>query len=73
MMRLIPSRAAVFAALAAAIAALLVWVRRDAQRDLTSDLERDDLTHANDIENRVSDARADPDGLRPFKDAGYRD
>lgn len=73
MKRFIPSRAAILAALTAAFAAFLAWVRRDTRQKLTSNLERNDLEHANDIENRVSDARADPDSLRPFKDAGYRD
>ena len=71
--RLIPSKAALWAALSAAAALLLAWLRIDARRDARRDAEIKDYKYAEDIENRVSDSRADPDRLRPFEGAGYRD
>lgn len=73
MIRFIPSRAAVFAALAAGFAIVLAWLRRSARRDAIETLEKEDLKNANAITDRVSTARADPDGLRSYGDAGYRD
>jgi hypothetical protein len=54
-------------------ALLLAWLRLDARRDARRDVEIEDYEHAEDIENRVSADRADPDRLRPFEGAGYRD
>ncbi|MFV1530505.1 MULTISPECIES: hypothetical protein [unclassified Phaeobacter] len=72
-MRFIPSRAAVLAALAAGFAAFLAWLRRDARQQITETLEKKDLRNANAITDRVSSARADPDSVQPYSDAGYRD
>lgn len=57
----------------AMLSTLILRERHSARRDLSMKYERDDLKHANEIEKRVSDLRAEPDRLRPFKDAGYRD
>ena len=73
MLRFIPSKAALWAALSAAAALLLAWLRLDARRDARRDAEIKDYEHAEDIGNRVSADRADPDRLRPFEGAGYRD
>lgn len=70
---LIPSKAAIYAALAALGAALMAWLRIDARRDQRRNAEIKDYEHAEDIEARVSDNRADPDRLRPFEDSGFRD
>lgn len=72
-MRFLPSRAAVIAVLAAGFAAFLAWLRRSARRDVTETLEKKDLQNANAITDRVSSARADPDSVQPYSDAGYRD
>ena len=71
--RLIPSKAALWAALSALGVLLLAWLRMDAKRDQRRDAQLKDYEHAEDIENRVSDSRADPDRLRPFEGAGWRD
>jgi len=73
MLRFLPSKAAIWAALSAIAAAFLAWLRMDARRDQRRDAELKDYEHAEDIEARVSDNRADPERLRPFEDAGYRD
>ena len=73
MLRLIPSKAAIWAALCAIAALFLAWLRIDARRDARRDAEIKDYKHAEDIENRVSADRAEPDRLRPFEGAGYRD
>ena len=73
MMRLIPSRAAIIGALAAVFAALLAWARRDARQDLKRKIERKDIQNAKDISDRVSSGRADPQRVRPYDNAGYRD
>tara|TARA_R110002124_G_C8938854_1_gene512532 strand:- start:27 stop:257 length:231 start_codon:yes stop_codon:yes gene_type:complete len=71
--RLIPSRAALAAALAALAAALFAWARRDARQDTLSQLKEKDQDNAKEIRDRVSDSRADPERLRPFDGAGWRD
>ena len=71
--RLIPSKAALWAVLAALGAAFMAWLRMDARRDQRRNAQLKDYEHADDIENRVSDSRADPDRLRPFEGASYRD
>ena len=73
MLRFIPSKAALWAALSAAAALLLAWLRIDARHDARRDAEIEDYEHAEDIEKRVSADRADPDRLHPFEGAGYRD
>jgi len=73
MLRFIPSKAAIWAALSAIAVVLLAWLRMDARRDQRRDAELKDYEHAEGIEARVSDSRADPERLRPFEDAGYRD
>jgi hypothetical protein len=73
MLRFIPSKAALWAALSAAAALLLAWLRLDARRDARRDAEIKDYEHAENIEDRVSADRVDPDRLRPFEGAGYRD
>ena len=73
MLRFIPSKAALWAALSAVAALLLAWLRIDARRDARRDAQLKDYEHAEDIENRVSDSRADPNRLRTFEGAGYRD
>lgn len=72
-MRFLPSRAAVIAALAAGFAAFLAWLRKDATQEVIETLEKKDLQNANAITDRVSSARADPDSVQPYSDAGYRD
>ena len=71
--RLIPSRAAMIAALSALGALLLAWLRMDARRDQRRDAQIKDYENAHEIDARVSDDRADPERLRRFEDAGYRD
>ena len=73
MMRLIPTRAAIIAALVAIGAMLLGWMRADAKKDAKRELAKEDLDHAKEITDRVSDSRADPDRVQPYEDAGYRD
>ncbi len=73
MLRFLPSKAAIWAALSAIAAVFLAWLRMDARRDQRRDAELKDYEHAEDIEARVSYNRADPERLRPFEDAGYRD
>ena len=68
-----PSRANIWAALPAVAVLFAAWLRFDARRDQRRDAENKDYKHAEDIEDRVSDNRADPDRLRPFEGAGYRD
>ena len=66
--------AAPWAALAALLAAIAAaWLRRDAARDRDRKAAIEDHNHAQDIEDRVADARADPERLRAFDEAGYRD
>lgn len=71
--RHIPSRAAIAAALAALAAALFAWARRDARQDTLSQIKEKDQDNAKEIRDRVSDSRTDPDRLRPFDGAGWRD
>ena len=73
MLHLIPSRAKIWAALSTVVVLFAAWLRFDARRDQRRDAENKDYKHAEDIEDRVSDNRADPDRLRPFEGAGYRD
>ena len=72
-MRFIPTRAAIWGAVAAFLAAAVAWARRDARKDQAQEAELEDLKHADEIRDRVSDNRADPDRMRPYDDAGYRD
>lgn len=71
--RLIPSKAALWAALSALGALLLAWLRIDAKRDQRRSAQLKDYEHAEDINARVSDNRADPERLRKYEDAGWRD
>ena len=71
--RLIPSKAALWAVLAALGAAFIAWLRIDARRDERRNAQLKDYEHADDIENRVSVDRADPDRLQPFEGSGWRD
>ncbi len=71
--RLIPTRAALWAALVAAGAISLAWLRRDAARDAHNRSELEDLRHADDIEDRVARNRTDPGRLRKYEDSGWRD
>lgn len=73
MLRFLPSKAAIWAALSAVAAVFLAWLRIDARRDQRRDAEIKDYENAEDIEARVSDNRTDPERLRPFEDAGFRD
>lgn len=71
--RLIPSKAAIIATLAAFAAGFLAWLRRDAKRDAQTEIKQKDYEHAEDIERRVTDSRTDPERLRPYEGRGYRD
>ena len=73
MMRLIPSKAAIIAALSALGAVFLAWLRRDAKRDAIREIKQKDYEHAEDIERRVNDSRTDPERVRPYEGRGYRD
>ena len=73
MLHLIPSKAKMWAALSAVAVLFSAWLRYDARRDQRRDAHIKDYEHAEDIEERVSDNRADPDRLRPFEGTGYRD
>ena len=73
MLKFIPSKAAIYALLAALGAALMGWLRHDARRDQRRDAQIKDFEHAEDIADAVTRNRADPERLRPFDDAGYRD
>lgn len=72
-LRFIPSKAMLWAGLAAAGAVLIALVRKDARDDLRRENEIEDLENAQDIRRRVSDSRADPERLRELDDAGWRD
>ena len=54
-------------------AALCPWARRDARQDTLSQIKEKDQDNAKEIRDRVSDSRTDPDRLRPFDGAGWRD
>ena len=71
--RLIASKAALWAALSALGVLLLTWLRFDAKRDQRRKSQLEDYEHAEDINARVSDNRADPERLRKYDDAGWRD
>ena len=71
--RLIPSKAAIYAVLAALGAALMAWLRHDARRDQRRDAQIEDYKHAEDIADAVTRNRVDPERLRKYEDAGYRD
>ena len=71
--RLIPSKAALWAALSALGVLLLAWLRMDAKRDQRRDAQLKDYEHAEDIEDAVSRNRADPERLRKYNNAGWRD
>ena len=73
MMRLIPSKAAIIAALSALGAVFLAWLRRDAKRDAIREIKQKDYEHAEDIERRVTDSRTDPERVQSFDGRGYRD
>ena len=73
MMRLIPSKAAIIAALSAVGAVFLAWQRRDAKRDAIREIKQKDYEHAEDIERRVTDSRTDPERVQSFDGRGYRD
>ncbi len=71
--RLIPSRAALWAGLAALGALFIALIRRDARRDERRDAKMKDYEHAEDIEDDVARGRADPERLRKYDGAGWRD
>ena len=71
--RLIPSKAALWAALSALGVLLLAWLRIDAKRDARRDAQLKDYEHAEDIEDAVSRNRADPKRLCKYEGVGYRD
>jgi hypothetical protein len=71
--RLIPSKAALYAFLAAFGAGVIAWLRLDAKRDQRRDAQIKDYENAEDIETRVTDNRADPERLRKYEDTGWRD
>ena len=73
MLRLIPSKAKIWAALSAVAALFLAWLRYDARRDARRNAQIKDYEHAEDIEDAVTRNRADPERLRKYDDAGYRD
>ena len=62
--RLIPSKAALWAALSALGVLLLTWLRLDAKRDQRRKSQLEDYEHAEDIEDAVTRDRADPERLR---------
>lgn len=72
LLRFIPSKAALWAGLAAVGGFLVFWLRKDARDDLRKENQIEDLENAAEINRRVSDGRADPERLREFDDAGYR-
>ena len=67
------SKTKLYAILAALFTGLLAWLRLDAKRDAKQDAQFEDHEHAQDINDRVSDSRADPNRLRKFENAGFRD
>ncbi len=71
--RLIPSKAALYAGLAALGAVVMAMIRRDARRDERRDAQLKDHEHAEDIEDDVARSRADPERLRKYEGAGWRD
>ncbi len=73
MMRFIPSKAAIIAALSALGAVFLAWLRRDAKRDAEREIKQKNYEHAEDIERRVTDSRTDPERVQSFDGRGYRD
>lgn len=72
-MRFLPSKVAIYAALSAILVAGLSWLRRDARRDLRRDAEIEDFENAEDIIGRVSRDRADPERVRRYEGSGWRD
>ena len=73
MLRFLPSKAQIWAVLSAIAAVFLAWLRMDARRDQRGDAQIKDYEHAEDIEDAVTRNRADPEQLRKYEDAGYRD
>ncbi len=74
MMRFLPSRTTIATALAGLLAFLFAWARRDARKDVTDTLEKEDLQNADEITDRVSDDRADPAGrVQDYGNTRYRD
>lgn len=73
LIKLMPSSAAIWAALAGAAAASIAWLTRSARNRAVTDLKQMDHDHAEIIEERVSRSRADDERLRPFDGAGWRD
>ena len=67
-------RAWLSAAVAAVVAGLLAWLRWDARRDEREEAKGADYERAEEINDAAADARRDhADGVRPWKDHGYRD
>ena len=73
MLRFLPSKAAIWAVLSAIAAVFLAWLRMDARRDQRRDAQIKDYEHAEGIEDAVTRNRADPERLRKYDNAGYRD
>ena len=71
--RFLPSKAAIYAFVAAVVAGLMAFLRFDAKRDQNQKNELEDYEHAENISASVSDSRANPDRLHKYDDAGYRD
>ncbi len=71
--RLIPSKAALYAGLAALGAVVMALIRMDAKRDERRNAQLKDHEHAEDIEDDVARSRADPERLRKYDDTGWRD
>lgn len=70
----IPSPSAIWLALAVIASGLLATLRRDAVARRDYKALKKDVEAADEIRRRVDVARTDHDrGVRPYKDAGWRD
>lgn len=67
------SKTKLYAILAAIFTGLLAWLRSDAKRDARRDAQIKDCENAQAIENDVTRNRTDPERLREYEDAGFRD
>lgn len=72
--KFLPSKAGLYAAIGVGITFAVEWLRHDAKKDDRAKQKNKDSDHAQDISDNVSDGRRDrADGVRPHKDAGFRD
>ena len=70
----LPSKAVMWAAIAAMAGGAVAWLRRDAHKDAEQDMKEGDRDNAEEIRERVADGDRDrADGVREYSDRGFRD